>query len=151
MEQFSLAPRLAADCIVLGEMRLSRLLLLNNSLIPWFILVPRRDAVELFELESEDQLALLEEINLLSRFVKDHFDSEKLNVAAIGNIVKQMHIHVVGRKTTDYCWPNVVWGTREKEPYTTAEVAALVESLERILPKGMFRKTWASCYEGKHT
>ena len=145
MEDFSLDPRLAADCVVLGEMRLSRLLLMNNSLISWFILVPRRTAVELFELESEDQLALLEEINLLSRFVKDHFGSHKLNVATIGNIVRQMHIHVVGRKTTDYCWPNVVWGTREKEPYTTAEVAALLESLEGKLPEGVFRKTWLHC------
>ena len=145
MEDFSLDPRLAADCVVLGEMRLSRLLLMNNSLIPWFILVPRRTAVELFELESEDQLALLEEINLLSRFMKDHFGSHKLNVAAIGNIVRQMHIHVVGRKTTDYCWPNVVWGTREKEPYTTAEVAALLESLEGKLPEGVFREAWLHC------
>lgn len=145
MEDFPLDPRLAADCIVLGEMPLSRLLLMNNSLIPWFILVPRRTAVELFELESEDQLALLEEINLLSRFMKDHFGSHKLNVAAIGNIVRQMHIHVVGRKTTDYCWPNVVWGTREKEPYTTVEVTALLESLEGKLPEGVFRKTWLHC------
>jgi diadenosine tetraphosphate (Ap4A) HIT family hydrolase len=138
MENFSLDPRLAADCIVMGEMRLSRLLLLNNSLLPWFILAPRRDAVELFELESEDQLALLEEITILSRFVKEHFRSEKLNVAAIGTIVRQMHIHVVGRKTTDFCWPNVVWGTKEKTPYSAEEIETLSADLEEALPDGAF-------------
>jgi diadenosine tetraphosphate (Ap4A) HIT family hydrolase len=144
MEDFTLDPRLAADCIVLGEMRLSRLLVLNNSLLPWFILVPRRNAIELFELEREDQLALLDEINLLSRFVKEHFGSEKLNVAAIGNIVKQLHVHVVGRNSTDFCWPNVVWGTREKMTYSSAPIISILESLERTLPKGVFRKTCSS-------
>jgi diadenosine tetraphosphate (Ap4A) HIT family hydrolase len=144
MDTFPLDPRLAADCILLGEMRLSLLLIMDNSLTPWFILVPRRDAVELFELERADQLILLEEINLLSRFVKEHSGSEKLNVAAIGNIVRQMHIHVVGRKTTDFCWPNVVWGTKEKKPYTSAAITAILESLERTLPKGMFRGTWTA-------
>jgi len=136
MENFTLDPRLAADCIVLGDMRLSRLLVLNNSLLPWFILVPRRSAIELFELESEDQLALLEEINLLSRFVKEHLGSEKLNVAAIGNIVRQMHIHVIGRKTTDFCWPNVVWGTREKIPYSAEQIETLSAALGKMLPCG---------------
>jgi diadenosine tetraphosphate (Ap4A) HIT family hydrolase len=134
MENFTLDPRLVADCIVLGDMRLSRLLALNNSLLPWFILVPRRSAIELFELEREDQLLLLEEINLLSRFVKEHFGSEKLNVAAIGNIVSQMHVHVIGRKTTDFCWPNVVWGTREKSPYSAKEIETLSAAVKKILP-----------------
>jgi diadenosine tetraphosphate (Ap4A) HIT family hydrolase len=134
MENFTLDPRLAADCIVLGDMRLSRLLALNNSLLPWFILVPRRSAIELFELEREDQLLLLEEINLLSRFVKDRYGSEKLNVAAIGNIVSQMHVHVIGRKTTDFCWPNVVWGTREKIPYSAKEIETLSAAVKKVLP-----------------
>jgi diadenosine tetraphosphate (Ap4A) HIT family hydrolase len=138
MEKFSLDPRLAADCIVLGEMPLSRLLLLNNSLFPWFILVPRRNAVELFELESADQLILLEEINLLSRFVKGHFGSEKLNVAAIGNIVSQMHIHVVGRKTTDCCWPGVVWGMQEKAPYAAEEIERLSAAITAAFAAELF-------------
>lgn len=141
MNTFTLDPRLSADCIVLGEMRLSRLLLMNNTLFSWLILVPRRDAIELFELAHEDQLILLEEINHLSRFVKDHFDCEKLNIAAIGNIVKQLHIHVVGRNAADFCWPNVVWGTKEKTPYTSSSIASILESLERNLPTGAFRKT----------
>jgi diadenosine tetraphosphate (Ap4A) HIT family hydrolase len=139
MENFTLDPRLAADCIALGEMRLSRLLVLNNSLVPWFILVPRRNAIELMELEREDQLLLLEEINLLSRFVKEHFGSDKLNVAAIGNIVTQMHVHVIGRKTTDYCWPNVVWGTKEKTPYSAEQIDTLSASVKKMLPCGALK------------
>lgn len=138
MEKLSLDLRLAADCIVMGEMPLSRLLLMDNALIPWFILVPRRTAVELFELESADQRILLEEITLLSRFVKDYFGSEKLNVAAIGNIVRQMHIHVVGRKTTDFCWPNVVWGTGVKEPYAREEIERVSAALAGTFPPESF-------------
>jgi len=140
MKPFSLDPRLAADCITLGEMPLSLLLLFDNSIFPWLILVPRRDAVELFQLARDEQLALLEEINLLSRFVKDQFGSEKLNVAAIGNIVRQLHIHVVGRSSADPIWPGVVWGYPERTPYSSSDIVSVVAGLENRLPEGMFRK-----------
>ncbi len=135
MNNFTLDPRLAQDCVVLGKMRLSLLLLMKNSLVPWFILVPQRMATELFELNREDQETLREEINLMSRFVKEHFTVEKLNVAAIGNIVKQLHIHVIGRNSKDFCWPNVVWGTKEKQPYTDEEVTKILSSLDMALPE----------------
>jgi len=141
MNSFTLDPRLANDCIVLGEMRLSLLLLLKNALVPWFILVPRRDQTEIFELEREDQEALLKEINLLSGFVKGFAGVEKLNVAAIGNVVKQLHVHVIGRNSEDYCWPNVVWGRPEKTPYTDEELRAIKESLITKLPEGSLRLT----------
>ncbi|MDD2321797.1 MAG: HIT family protein [Geobacteraceae bacterium] len=134
MNDFTLDPRLAQDCVVLGKMRLSLLLLMKNSLVPWFILVPQRTATELFQLDRQDQAALLEEINLLSRFVKEHFAVEKLNVAAIGNIVQQLHIHVVGRNSNDFCWPNVVWGTKEQRPYTDQEVKAITAALGKKMP-----------------
>ena len=135
MNTFTLDPRLANDCIVLGEMRLSILLLMKNALVPWFILVPRRTPTEIFELDQEDQHALLEEINLLSGFVKGLPGVEKLNVAAIGNIVKQLHVHVIGRNSKDFCWPNVVWGRTEKKPYTDEEIRAIRDSLITTLPK----------------
>jgi len=143
MTDFALDPRLASDCIALGEMRLSLLLLMNNSLVPWFILVPRRSETEIFELSKEDQLALLEEINLLSGFLKSRFRVEKLNVAAIGNIVRQLHIHVVGRNTTDFRWPNVVWGATEKMPYSVEEITVILDTLERYLPGGAFLGRWS--------
>jgi len=141
MNSFTLDPRLATDCIVLGEMRLSLLLLLKNALVPWFILVPRRDQTEIFELNREDQEALLEEINLLSGFVKELSGVEKLNVAAIGNVVKQLHVHVIGRNSQDFCWPNVVWGRPEKTSYSDEEIKAIRESLVTKLPEGSLRLT----------
>ncbi|RQW88434.1 MAG: HIT family protein [Geobacter sp.] len=141
MNSFTLDSRLANDCIVLGEMRLSLLLLLNNALVPWFILVPRRDQTEIFELNREDQEALLEEINLLSGFVKGLSGVEKLNVAAIGNVVKQLHVHVIGRSSQDFCWPNVVWGRSEKTPYLAEEIRSIQESLRTTLPEGTLRLT----------
>ena len=141
MNSFTLDPRLANDCYLLGEMRLSLLLLLKNALVPWFILVPRSSATEICELDREDQETLLEEINLLSGFVKGLSGVEKLNVAAIGNIVNQLHVHVVGRNAKDFCWPNVVWGRTEKTPYSDEEVRVIRESLLATLPEGALRLT----------
>jgi len=141
MNNFALDPRLAQDCYLLGEMQLSLLLLLNNSLVPWFILVPRCSVTEICELDRADQEALLEEVNLLSRFVKGRAGVEKLNVAAIGNIVQQLHVHVIGRNTKDFCWPNVVWGRSEKTPYLAEEITAIQESLRTMLPEVTLRLT----------
>ena len=135
MNNFELDTRLAEDCIILGRLDLSLLLLMNNSLVPWFILVPNTTKTEMTDLSQTDQDTLLKEINLVSSFVKANFDISKLNTAAIGNIVNQLHIHIVGRDPTDYCWPNVVWGIQEKELYTDKQVekfsAALSEQLGR--------------------
>ena len=141
MNTFALDHRLAQDCYLLGEMQLCLLLLLNNSLVPWFILVPRRSVTEICELDQADQETLLEEINLLSCFVKGRAGVEKLNVAAIGNIVNQLHVHVVGRNAKDFCWPNVVWGRTEKTPYSNEEVREIRESLLATLPGGALRLT----------
>ncbi|MBU1088132.1 MAG: HIT family protein [Candidatus Omnitrophica bacterium] len=134
LNNFILDPRLAADCFVLGKLDLSVLLLMNNQLVPWFILVPQTDSKELCELNQNQQTVLLNEINLISNFVKSAYPQvSKLNVAAIGNIVSQMHIHIVGRNPTDYCWPNVVWGNQQKEAYPESEVAAITEKIRGIL------------------
>lgn len=138
MTDFTLDPRLAADCAVMGDMPLSRLLLMNNELLPWFILVPRHQATELYQLEHDEQLLLLDEINHLSRIVKRIFPVEKLNVAAIGNMVRQLHIHVVGRSTTDICWPGVVWGVQERRPYSPERIHELQTLVRNSLPGTMF-------------
>ncbi len=133
MSIFKLDPRLASDCLVLGKLDASLLLLMNNSLVPWFILVPQTTETELTDLPASDQADLLEQINLLSAFIKQYFNISKLNTAAIGNIVNQLHIHVVGRNASDYCWPNVVWGTTEKESYTDQQVNEITTALcERL-------------------
>lgn len=138
MKAFTLDNHLAHDCILLGELELSLLLLMNNALVPWFILVPRVVETEFYRLEQAQQLSLLSEINRISRFVQEEFSSDKLNVASIGNIVSQMHIHIVGRKRDDFCWPQVVWGRPEKQPYTSVQIESLRERLNQRL-QGQFK------------
>lgn len=128
MNDFDIHPRLKADCHVIARLDLSHLLLMNNALLPWFILVPETDAVELHDLSRENHARLTDEIRQVSQFVEATFELEKLNVAAIGNIVRQMHIHIIGRRTDDFAWPGPVWGRSEREDYTEAKVVELKET-----------------------
>jgi len=125
MNNFEIHPRLRADCHIIARLDLSHLLLMNNALLPWFILVPETDAVELHDLSREDHTRLTDEIRRVSRFVQAHFEIEKLNVAAIGNIVRQMHIHIIGRRTDDFAWPGPVWGRPERKDYEAAKLEEL--------------------------
>lgn len=130
---FLLDPQLARDCFVLGKLKNTHLLLLNNALLPWFILVPETTAKEIYELPPAQQLELLEEINIMSSHLKQNYAVDKLNIAAIGNIVSQMHIHIVGRHVDDFCWPGVVWGTDLKQPYRDNEVQQIKSRLSEML------------------
>ena len=98
---------------------------MNNAAVPWLLIVPEVTVVELFELTAAEQQKLLIDVNDLSRFVKTHFAAHKINVCAMGNVVKQMHIHVVGRYTTDYAWPNTVWSTTAPSQYSAERVAEI--------------------------
>ena len=120
-----LDPHLAADCHLLGLLGDTRLLLLDNRLLPWFILVPATAAEELCDLEGAVREAVWAQVNEVSLLVRALFPVDKLNVAAIGNVVSQLHIHVIGRRRDDYCWPGVVWGAPGGEPYAAAEVARI--------------------------
>ncbi len=133
VDGFELDARLAGDCLILGKLDCSLLLLMNNALVPWFILVPVTQATEIYQLPGEQQLQLLQEINLLSDYINNAFSIEKLNVAAIGNIVKQLHVHIVGRHSSDYCWPGVVWGSQQSEPYSDMEIERIKASLKTRL------------------
>lgn len=116
---FVLDPRLQNDCLQVMDLPLSRLLLMNDSNYPWFILVPRRAEVsELFELNQADCRQLQHESNLLGRTLMRVCHGQKLNVAALGNIVAQLHIHHVVRFTDDAAWPNPVWGAQPARPYS---------------------------------
>ena len=118
---FSLDTRLQSDCFVLGKLGLSHLLLMNNALFSWFILVPETQVFEICDLEEHVQHVLLDEVNRLSGFIRQHFAVDKLNVAAIGNVVRQLHVHVIGRRQDDICWPGVVWGSGKTKPYDDRE------------------------------
>jgi len=133
MTDFTLHEKLSNDCIELGMLQDSLLLLMNNSLVPWFIIVPKTSKLELYELSEREQAALHQNINLLSEFMVNNFRIDKLNVASIGNIVNQMHIHVIGRQREDYCWPDVVWGKKERVAYEPDQVSNLVDALTKSL------------------
>jgi len=127
---FELHPQLAGDCIALGRFPLSRLLLMNESRYPWLILVPERaDISEIFELDTADQRQLMRESCLLAEHLKRNFAADKMNVAAIGNLVPQLHVHHVVRYHTDAAWPAPVWGRFPPESYSTK---ALQERLARL-------------------
>jgi len=127
---FALHPRLAADTFALGDFPLSRLLLMNDAQYPWFILVPRReDAREIYLLDEADRLQLWRESAQLSRAMMTAFSGHKLNVAALGNVVPQLHVHVIARFTDDIAWPRPVWGMASALPYSTE---ALVDRIQRL-------------------
>jgi len=120
----ALHPRLAADCILLGRFELCHLLLMNDRSYPWFILVPDRDEVrEIIDLSPADRAGLLDESCRLSEFLVQTFRGDKLNVAAIGNLVPQLHLHHVVRFTSDRAWPLPVWGRFPAVAYSASEVA----------------------------
>ena len=115
---FELHPRLAQDTLLVGDFPLCHLLLMNDANYPWFILVPRRaDVREIFELANQDQQQLLKESSLLSKALNQLFQADKLNIAALGNMVPQLHIHHIVRYQTDQAWPNPVWGLFPAQPY----------------------------------
>jgi diadenosine tetraphosphate (Ap4A) HIT family hydrolase len=133
-QQFSLDPVLAADCFVLGDFPLSRLLLMNDANFPWFILVPRRNGVrELFELEARDQHQLMAESCRLSAALAACFNADKMNVAALGNVVAQLHVHHIVRYRDDRAWPAPVWGRLPTVPYEQAEIDGMVRRLPGVL------------------
>lgn len=116
---FELHPRLKQDCVAIGAFPLCRLLLMNDSTYPWFILVPQRaDVREVHELTDDDQIRLIGESSRLSRWLVEEFKADKINVAALGNMVPQLHWHVIVRHATDPAWPGPVWGKGPPKPYT---------------------------------
>ena len=131
---FQLDPRLQADTIILGDFPLSRLLLMNDSNYPWFILVPRRASVtEIYQLEESDQQRLWEESAILARWMSATFKFDKLNFGALGNVVSQLHLHHVGRRTDDLTWPGPVWGQHPPQPYAVGEIEKIKQQVSANL------------------
>jgi diadenosine tetraphosphate (Ap4A) HIT family hydrolase len=130
---FQLHPQLARDCRSLGRLGLCRLLLMDDANYPWFILVPEREAVtEIHALDDADRARLWDESALLSRALVKGFAPHKLNIAALGNVVPQLHVHHIVRYQHDAAWPAPVWGRHPARPYYGAEaekLAALMRSL----------------------
>lgn len=131
---FILDSRLEQDTLPIGDFPLCRLLLMNDAQYPWFILVPRREAVsELFQLDAADQQQLWRETTAFAEIVKDSFGADKMNVATLGNVVSQLHMHVIARSRDDAAWPAPVWGRHQPKPYTQDQAAAIRARLKTVL------------------
>lgn len=130
---FTLADALRADCHVLGRLALCQVLLVNKAEVPWFIAVPQTTVIELCDLSALQQTQLQGDINQLARWLRVRFAVTKLNIAAIGNIVPQLHIHIIGRHPDDVWWPGVAWGQASTQRYPSARVAQIATMLEQDL------------------
>lgn len=131
---FALHPQLAADCHEVGDLGLCRLLLLDDRRYTWSILVPRRPGiVELHDLNEADRVALIEETTAVGQALKQGFGGDKVNVGALGNLVSQLHVHVVLRRVGDAAWPGPVWGHGRAQPYASAERQAVIRKLQKAL------------------
>ena len=131
---FSLHPRLAADTVPVGEFPLSLLLLMNDAQYPWCILVPRREGIrEVYELDAADRSQLLRESCHLGERMMQGFGGEKLNVAALGNVVPQLHLHHIVRYAGDAAWPAPVWGKLPAAPYADEALAQRLAQLRGLL------------------
>lgn len=121
---FQLHPRLEQDCIAIGRFELCRLLMMNDSQYPWFVLVPERaDLREIYQLSLADRRLLTEESCFLAENLAILYQADKMNIAAIGNLVPQLHIHHIVRYKTDKSWPAPVWGKFDAVPYTEQQIA----------------------------
>ena len=131
---FALDPRLEQDTFALGDFPLCRLLLSKDANYPWFILVPRRSAIsEIFQLSDSEQEQLWRETNSLSKTLKDCFNADKMNVAALGNVVSQLHVHVVVRRRDDVAWPAPVWGHKPAIEYSPEQLSDVRLRLKAVL------------------
>ena len=134
MSDWVLDEKLAADSVFVVDWPLSQLRLVNDSRFPWLVLVPRVSNIEeIFQLSDEDQQQLLQESSQLAKALSTSFKADKLNVAALGNVVRQLHVHHIARYVDDCCYPSPVWGMGEAVPYQDIELRQRVDELRTAL------------------
>jgi len=133
---FNLHKQLEADCVFITDLDLCRVLLLNDSNYPWVLLVPRViDATEVFLLSNADQIQLTNESAILSTIMNKLFTPDKMNTAALGNMVNQLHIHHIARYKTDIAWPAPIWGVAHSKPYKEDSLRHRIESIKNELTR----------------
>ena len=134
MSDWVLDQKLADDSVFVVDWPLSQLRLINDSRFPWLVLVPRVSNIEeIFQLSDEDQQQLLQESSQLAKVLSTSFAADKLNVAALGNVVRQLHVHHIVRYVDDCCYPSPVWGIGEALPYQEIELRQRVDELRSAL------------------
>jgi diadenosine tetraphosphate (Ap4A) HIT family hydrolase len=129
---WALHPQLQQDTIDIGDLPLSRVLVVKDAHYPWLMLVPRRpDTVEIIDLDEVGQAQLMTEISRVGRALKDITKCDKLNVAALGNVVPQLHVHIIARRKSDAAWPRPVWGVMPPLAHDADEVQRFISELRR--------------------
>jgi diadenosine tetraphosphate (Ap4A) HIT family hydrolase len=129
---WSLHARLKEDTIDIGDLPLCRVLVIKDANYPWLLLVPRRaDIIEIIDLEEVEQAQLMTEVSRVARALKDVTKCDKLNIAALGNMVPQLHVHVIARRTSDAAWPRPVWGAVPPLSHDAEEVQVFISALRR--------------------
>ena len=130
-----LHPQLRKDCFVIGSFELCLLLLINDRQYPWFILVPQRENIsEIHRLSTDEQQQLTVESSMLATAIEQAFHADKINIAALGNMVPQLHIHHIARFKTDIAWPKPVWGLFPAQAYSNEELEIVTTQIKRFLP-----------------
>ena len=131
---FALDPSLAADTLTVGDLPLSRVLLMNDRRFPWLILVPRRAGLsEIHDLSRKERALMIEEAALAGEKLKNLTGAKKINTGALGNIVSQLHVHVIARSEGDAAWPGPVWGAGKAAPYSSEAAKERVRALASAL------------------
>jgi diadenosine tetraphosphate (Ap4A) HIT family hydrolase len=129
---WSLHPQLERDTINIGDLPLCRVLVIQDANYPWLLLVPRRnEVVEIVDLDEVEQAQLMTETARVARALREITKCDKLNIAALGNVVPQLHVHVVARRTTDAAWPRPVWGAVPPVDHDPEEVKAFISALRK--------------------
>jgi diadenosine tetraphosphate (Ap4A) HIT family hydrolase len=144
-------PQLLKDCLVLGSFPLCRLLLMKDANYPWFIIVPdREDISEIHHLSEEDQIQLIRESAFLSAVIEEVFRADKINVAALGNVVPQLHLHHVARYHDDVAWPSPIWGNQPARKYSDELLDTIANKILAAITSDSskrnleFKQLWAS-------
>lgn len=131
---FTLHPQLAKDSLAVAELPLCSLLMSKDANYPWFILVPRKDGIkEIYELSDAEQAQFWQESARVSRVLMGHFGGHKLNVAALGNMVPQLHVHHVVRFEGDAAWPKPIWGQVPAKDFAAGEAEARIDAIKALL------------------
>lgn len=133
---FALHERLAGDTMLITDWPLCRVALMDDATYPWLVLIPRRHgATEIHELDPNDRATLIEEVTTASRLLHHHCRADKINVAALGNVVPQLHVHVIARFVTDPAWPKPIWGVVPMRRFSEAEREARLAELRALLER----------------
>jgi diadenosine tetraphosphate (Ap4A) HIT family hydrolase len=134
MADWTLDPKLLQDTALLGDLPLSHVLVMNDANYPWIILVPRQPNItELIDLEEREQTQLIGEVARVARALREVTACHKLNIAALGNVVPQLHVHIIARFRHDAAWPNPVWNVVPRRPYPPEELGNVMRPLRAAL------------------